>query len=501
MATPGASRRVPTGIEGLDAILRGGLPRGEVFLVQGTPGTGKTLLSIQFLRAGVENGESCLFISLSQSAEGLRRNVGGAGLSLEGIRVHDDLPVEAPGSVEQEQVIFHDEHVEFDETVRALTEAVERAEPDRVVFDGIGYLRLLVRSAAQYRRQLLALRRFFSSRDITVMLTDDQSVVPGEDVLQSLVYGALLLEQTRTNYGDTRRELHIVKLRGTDHASGTHEFRISTGGLKVFPRLRSHHVSSSEQNEALTSGIESLDNLLGGGLQEGTSCLILGPVGTGKTSLATLYADAAARRNHSSAVFLFDERPEIFVRRSEALGMPITQHVEEGRVSLHAVMSGEITPGEFAYSVSREVRERDVRVVIIDTLTGYLSAMPDQRHLITKIQDLLTYLSRQGVLTILVVAQHGVIGEQSQHQNQLRGPIDISYLADAILTTQHFEIDGALRRAVSVYKKRYGAHERRIRELFIEDGLIKVGAPMTEAVGTLLGHSLEAGTDASDDDT
>jgi circadian clock protein KaiC len=488
-----SNERAPasTGITGLDTILQGGLPRGEIFLVQGEPGTGKTLLSVQFLQAGVEAGESCMIVSLSQSADDLRRNVRGAGLSLEDIEVYDDLPDTAPGNIADEQVIFPSEHVEFGETVRAMTEAVKRIAPDRIVFDGVGYLRLLAKSPARYRRQILALRRFFSERDITVMLTDDQSVAPGHGELRSLVYGVMSLEQERTPYGNNRRKLHVVKLRGVGYVAGTHDFRIGSGGLEVFPRLRVDDAAKDERQATLTSGLESLDKLLGGGLQEGTSCLIVGPSGTGKTSLATLYMDAAARGGETSSVFLFDELSGTFMRRSEALGMPVRQHVEDGLMAIQSVGTGQLSPGAFTHLVRQEVRERDVRVVVIDTLTGYISAMPEESFLVTQMHDLLTYLSKQGILTILVVAQHGVIGQQ------LRGPVDVSYLADAVMLTRHFESKGALRQAVSVFKKRYGTHERRIRELLIEEGGLSVGDPMEAAQGVLLGHPIRANGDGA----
>jgi circadian clock protein KaiC len=495
MSNSAETKRVPTGIKGLDTILQGGLPRGEVVLVQGTPGTGKTLLSAQFLRAGVEAGESCLFISLSQDADDLRRSVRGAGLSLEGIDVHDYLPVEAPGSLEDEQVIFHDEHVEFGETVRGLTEVIERMRPDRVVFDGIGYLRLLMRSRARYRRQLLSLRRFFSERDITVMLTDDQSVAPGEGELQSLAYGALSLRQDINAYGTTRRQLRVVKMRGTGYASGAHDFRIMSGGLEVFPRLQTEETREVKRSESLTSGLEQLDALVGGGLEEGTSCLMVGPSGTGKTTLATTYADAAARRGDTSAVYLFDELLDTFTRRSEALGLPVRQHMESGLMKVHAIATGEISPGTFAHRVRQEIAERDVRVVVIDTLTGYLSAMPDERHLVTQMHDLLMYLSKRGVLTILVVAQHGLLGGQE------RSPVDVSYLADAVVLTRYFEVESGIRQAISVFKKRYGAHERHVRELFIEEGRISVGEPMMDARGVLRGQTLQPDRNGANGDT
>lgn len=473
---------ISTGVEQLDAILNGGLPQGELYLVQGTPGTGKTLLGVQFLRAGIDEGERCLFVSLSQEADDLRHNVEGAGLSLEDIEVDVHLPVEDPGSFADEQVIFHAENVELGETVRALLQAVERTEPDRVVFDGIGYVRLLSRSSAHYRRQLLSLRRFFSARDVTVLFTDDQSVAPGDGELKSLVYGVLCLDQELSDYGDERRSLRVLKLRGTDYTSGRHDFVIEEGGLRVFPRPRTDEASKATHSRVVTSGVDGVDALLGGGLEEGTSCLIVGPSGTGKSSLATLYVDAAAQRGEAAAVFLFDELERTFIRRSETLGMEVSRHVEEGRLSIHSIATGQLSPGAFAHFVRREVQERDVRVVVIDTLTGYLSAMPDERFLVTQMHDLLASLSKQGVLTILVVAQHGVVGRQ------LHAPVDVSYLADAVVLTRHFEADGALHQAVSVFKKRYGSHERRIRELFIREGGLELGEPMEEATGILQGH-------------
>ena len=470
-----------TGVEGLDTVLHGGLPKGEMYLVEGGSGTGKTILATHFLQAGAEAGERCLFVSLSQTEEGLRRNVRGAGLSLEGVEIHEHLPVPAPHALDNEQVVFSPDTVELAEAVHDLTAAVERAQPHRLVFDGIGFLRALAGSPDAYRRQILSLRAFFAKQAATVLLTNDAALVPGTTEVEGVAYGVICLSRDINAYGSEIRRLSVTKLRGRSYEAGTHDFRIRDAGLQVFPRLDTHEGDPDDPTGTLKSGVEPLDALFGGGLDVGSSLLIVGPSGTGKTTVATHYANAAAARGEASAVYLFDELPRTFVRRSETIGMPVVRHVEDGLMRIYPVSTGQLSLGEFAHLVRREVRERDVRVVVIDTLTGYLSAMPDERFLVTQMHDLLAYLARQGVLAILVVAKHGVVG------TEVRGAVDVSYLADAVLLLRHFETGGALRRAISVYKKRYGDHENGIRELFIEAGGIRLSEPIKDYSGVLTG--------------
>lgn len=475
---------VSTGIEALDVVLGGGLPRGHLYLVDGAPGTGKTLLSVQFLRAGVEAGETTLFISLSQTEASLRNSVEATGLSLEGIEVHAALPGSMTDAEAEEQVIFSTASVELREAMDKITEVVTRVRPERVVYDGVGYLRMLAGSVLQYRRQLLALRDFFDERSITVLLTNDHSmgkIGNGGGELESLAHGVIELSQEPTVYGNEHRELRVVKLRGRTYHSGTHNFRIREGGLQVFPRLKAPEAYHEGPYEMSSSGIAELDELLGGGLALGSSSLFVGPSGTGKTSVCTAFAVTAAEAGQQAAIYLFDELPRTFVQRSEALGMPVQEHLDAGTIKLSHIPTGDMSPGEFADLVRRDAKDRGTSVVVIDTLTGYKSAMRAGEVLISQMHDLLSYLSSQGVLTLLVVAQHGVLAD-------IRDPVDVSYLADAVVLLRHFEApQGVIRQVISVFKKRYGDHEKVIRQLIIEPGAIRVGPPLENFTGVLTG--------------
>jgi circadian clock protein KaiC len=475
------SQKIPTGVGGLNRILEGGLPKREIYLVQGEPGTGKTTFGLQFLLTGRDLGERGLFITLTQREADLEDTAASHGWSLEGIPVHQlKGPGTAPSAI-ADQALFPTGDVELTEVMEEVLEVVERIRPSRVVFDAIAELRLLANDPTRFQQQIFALRELFADSGATVIFLDTQPQVRGTREMEHIAHGVILLDHTLTRFGNAQRRLRVLKMRGMSYGEGLHDCRIQTGGFVVFPRLLPGEESSHE-GKLLESGVEMLDQLVGGGLAEGTSCLFVGPSGAGKSSVAALYACAAAERGERSAAFLFEERPETFIRRSESLGMPVRAYVESGTMLIRPINTAELSPGEFAEHVRQQVQERGVRVVTIDSLTGYISAMPDEQMLLTQMHDLLHYLSGQGVLTILVVAQHGIVG------STLAGPIDVSYLADAVLLFRHFEANGEIRRAVSVFEKRYGDHEKMIRELVITGGGIQVGEPLRGFRGLLTGN-------------
>ncbi len=482
--------RASTGIEGLDRILGGGFPSEEIYLIEGEPGTGKSLVGLHFLRAGAELGEKCLLITLSQSKEAIRRVVASHGWAMDGIEVYEISADNLVPGLGSEQVLFHTADVELGEMMESVRAVIAEVKPTRVVFDAVSELRLLSNDPGRYQRQLFILKELFANRGATVLFLDNHPIMPGHSELQHLAFGVILLDHTPTSYGNERRQLRVLKVRGIRYDEGVHDFRICTGGLKVFPRLRPGERLHNAWR-AHESGIEEIDAMLGGGLAEGSSTLFLGPSGTGKSSLASHYAFAAAERGERSIIFLFDERPETFVHRTEGIGMNIGPHLKSEMITLRQIDTGEVSPGEFADLVRTEVQQRAVRMVVIDSLTGYMSAMPDERTLITQMHELLTYLSGQTVLSILIVAQHGVLGPT------LGGPVDVSYLADTVLLLRHFEADGAIRRAISVFKKRYGGHGHGIREFQITPQGMEVGEPLTGFRGVLSGSPSFEGPDAS----
>jgi len=473
-------QKIPTGIEGLDRILGGGLPKREIYLVQGEPGTGKTVFGLQFLLAGRDRGEVGLYITLTQRESDLEDTAASHGWSLEGLHIHQLSGATARGRM-ADQALFPAAEVELTEVMAEVMAVVERVRPARVVFDAIAELRLLAADSTRFQHQLFALRERFADSGAAVVFLDTRPEGPATRELEHIAHGVILLDHCLTRFGNAQRRLRVLKMRGMAYSEGLHDCRIQTGGFVVFPRLLPGQETTSE-GELLESGVEMLDQLVGGGLAEGSSCLFVGPSGVGKSSVATLYACAAASRGERSAVFLFEERPETFIRRSESLRMPVRSLIESGLMLVRPVNTAELSPGEFAELVRQQVQERGVRVVTIDSLTGYISAMPDEQMLLTQMHDLLQYLSGQGVLTILVVAQHGIVG------STLAGPIDVSYLADAVLLFRHFEARGMIRRAISVFKKRYGDHEKMIRELTITGEGIQVGEPLRGFRGLLTGN-------------
>jgi circadian clock protein KaiC len=466
-----------TGISGLDVLLRGGLPADRIHLVEGDPGTGKTTLALQFLLAGRALGESCLYVTLSETGEELRDVAASHGVSLEGIDLYQLATPVAPAT--ESYTLYHPAEIELGEMMQNVLEMTERTKPSRVVFDSLSEVRLLARDSLRYRRQVLALKEFFVGRACTVMLLDDKTSSDHDLQLQSIAHGVIELEQQASDFGRSRRRVRVVKLRGVAAVDGYHDFRIRRGGLEVFPQLTPARGKRGRNATSVSSGIAELDAILGGGLAWGTCTLLIGPAGVGKSTLAAQYLPATATQTRA-AVFLFDERVETFVPRADALGMNVSSRIAAGEITVHQIEPGELSPGEFAYRVCAQV-EAGVRLVIIDSMNGYLNAIPTVTTPMVRLHELISYLNERGVLTLLIAAQHGIIG------SGMTAPIDVSYLADTVILLRFFEAHGHVRKAMSIMKKRTGQHETSIREFGIEHNRVRVGQPLTDFQGVLTG--------------
>jgi len=474
------SRLLSTGIEGLDHILHGGLAEGGLYAVEGDTGAGKTTLTLQFLLAGARLGEPGLFVTLSESAADLRWMAASHGWSLDGIEILELLASDRELSPDAHYTMFHPSEVELTETTRGILNAAERVKPTRVVIDSVGELRLLAQSPLRYRRQILALKQFFVRSQATLMMVDDPRAEHADMAIASIASGIITLEREATAYGAFRRRLQVLKMRGREVVEGYHDCRIRKGGLEVYPRLVAAEHSVAHARETIKSGLPALDQLLGGGLARGTSSLFLGPAGTGKSSLAAQYARAAAARGEHAAIFLFDESIATFKERSAGLGFDVSGLVEQGKLTLRQVDPAELAPGEFAQLVCNLVEQQHARVIVIDSLTGYLNAMPNERLLTLHLHELLTYLGQQGVTTIMLMAQHGLVATTDT-------PVDASYLSDTVVLLRFFEARSEVCIAIAVIKKRTGAHERTIRELRFEGGAITIGEPIKDFAGVLNG--------------
>jgi circadian clock protein KaiC len=470
--------RAATGIAGLDDVLAGGLPMRRLYLLQGLPGVGKTTLGLQFLMEGARRGERVLYITLSETEEEIRQVAASHGWSLENVDLHELSSMDRLLKADDENTLYAPADVELKETVKILLEEVERTRPTRVVFDSLSEIRLLAQSESRYRREILLLKQFFIGRNCTVLLLDDHA--PGaEQQVASLVHGVLQLEHVDRDYGGDRRRLRVAKMRGAVFRSGYHDFTVRTGGLEVFPRLVAAEHPAKATGDQLRSGLAGLDHLLGGGLDRGTATLLVGPAGTGKSAVATQLAVAAAERGEIAALFLFDERPSTLHARSRGLGLELERHVETGRVLMTVVDPAELAPDEFVARVRHVVEDKGAKVVGIDSINGYFLAMPGDRFLTLQMHELLSYLSARGVVTIMTMAQAGIVGAMNT-------PLDVSYLSDNVVLFRFFENAGQVRKAISVLKRRAGPHEHAIRELRFGPGLI-VGEPLAEFSGILTG--------------
>ncbi len=478
--------RTPVGIPGVDDILRGGLPTNCVYVVTGSPGSGKTTFAMQFLLEGIGRHESCLYLTLSETRREIEMVARSHGWDLSGVEICELVPSEASLGTAAQLTVFNPSELELSETTEALIAVVDKIKPKRIVVDSLSELRLVAQSALRYRRQILALKQFLSGRQCTVLLLDDESGEGRDDQLESIAHGVIRLEQLANQFGAERRRLRVVKLRGVHFRGGYHDFSIRRGGLDVFPRLvASEHHSSFSQKD-LSSGNEPLDALLGGGIPLGTSTLFLGPAGTGKSTIATLFAVSAARSGIRTALYVFDENIGTFYARARKLGMPVEEYVEAGLIFIQQVDPAELSSGEFAARVrsAAEGTDRSGRqagVVVIDSLNGYLNAMPEEKFLTAQMHELLAFLGQRGVVTLMTVTQSGLVGSNMQ------SPVDTTYLADNVILFRFFEAGGRVRRAISVLKKRSGKHEVTIRELGVNEQGIHIGEPLAEFSGVLTG--------------
>jgi len=483
--------RISTGSDGLDDILGGGFDANRMYLYEGRPGTGKTTIALQFLLKGVSCGERVLYITLSETRRELEVVARRHGWSLEGVDIFELVPPETTLDPQRELTVFHPAEVELSETTSLMFNEVERVNPSRVVIDSLSELRLLAQSPLRYRRQVLALKHFFTKRNCTVILLDDLSSSQDDLQLHSVAHGVVMLEQLAIGYGSERRRLRVIKMRGIAFRGGFHDFTIAAGGLKIFPRLVAAEHHRSFAGEFTSSGNAALDQLLGGGLERGTNALLIGAAGVGKSSLALTYAIAAAERGEHAVFFAFDEGRGTVEARARTLGLPLEKYLGAGLIRFQQIDPAELSPGEFGAIVRRSVEQDNARIMVIDSLNGYLNAMPDERFLILQMHELLTYLAQQGVLTILVLAQHGLVGPMDT-------PLDISYLSDAVLMLRYFEVGGTVRRALSVVKKRTGNHEHTIREFRLSNAGITLGPPLKEFSGIFSGNPRFTGADIPD---
>jgi circadian clock protein KaiC len=494
LASPMASQspRVSTGIPGLDDVLGGGLPKNHMYLIEGEAGAGKTTVGLHFLLDGMRRGERTLWITMSETDRELRETARSHGWSLDGVEICNLVVSEEALKAEGQYSFFSPADVELNDTTKTVLNAVERVKPSRVVFDPFSDIRLLARDPLRYRRQVLAFREFLTSKGCTVLLMQEMTRGSQGDIqAEALVHGYLTLHQDSPEYGGQRRRLRVHKMRGIPFRDGYHDFSIVTGGVEVYPRLVAAEHTGEASEEVLSSGVAELDDMLGGGLERGSNLLVMGPAGVGKSTLATQYAVAAAVRGEKSALYIFDETIRAFRARSEKLNMPVGRYMTSGVMMVRQVDSAEFSPGHFTHTVRQAVEQDGARVVIIDSLSGYLSAMPEERFLSTHVHELLTFLSHKNVVTILTLAQHGVVGERVQ------SPVDISYLSDSVLLLRYFEAFGAVRRALSVVKKRSGGHEVYVRELRVGPNGVRVGAPLADFHGVLTGR-LQFSGQASD---
>lgn len=470
----------PLGIPGLDDVLLGGLPRDCVYLIEGDPGAGKTTLAMQFMLEGRRIGEQGLYVTLSETTDELRGVARSHGWDLEGIELTELATAEASLSADAENTMFYPAEVELGEVTDRVLRDVERLRPTRVVIDSLSELRLMAQNPLRYRRQILALKQFFVGRHCTVLLLDDHSAGPQDIQVQSIVHGVVSLELRTPDYGVMQRRLQILKLRGRAFRAGYHDFVVVTGGLRVFPRLVAGEHAREPAGGVLPSGLPELDALMGGGIGRGTSTLIMGPTGAGKSTFATQYVVQTAAAGERVAMFLFDESDRTLRERAAGLGMNVEELAAQGRIGLRQVDPGELSVGELVQLVRDEVEQRDARLIVIDSLNGYLNAIPDERFLTLQLHELLSYLGQRGVTSILAMAQSGMVG-------QMGTPVDASYLADAVVLLRYFEAQGEVRQAISVLKRRGGRHERTIREFRFGPNGIRIGAPLTEFQGVLTG--------------
>ena len=478
---PKGRQRLVSAFPGLDDILSGGLARNRIYLLEGAPGSGKTTLAMQFLLDGASEGEKGLYVTLSETEDELREAARSHGWSIpDSIDIFELVPPESLLDEKQQQSLLYSSDLELGETTNRVFEAMQRSKPSRVVLDSLSEIRLLAQSSLRYRRQILALKHYFAQRDVTVLLLDDMTGEIQDKTVHSVAHGVIRLEELTPDYGAERRRLRVLKYRAQSFRGGYHDFTIKTGGVQVFPRLVAAEYRVRKKSSVLSTNIAALDTLMGGGVDSGSSTLVIGPAGTGKSLLVLQFVAAAIQRGETVALFIFDEELGLLISRSKAMGIDLQAMRDGGKLIITQVDAAEISPGEFAHNVRTAVEKNDIRTVVIDSLNGYQNAMPQEQYLILHMHELLQYLNRVGAATFLTVAQHGMVGD-------MKSPVDVTYLADTVILLRYFEAFGQVRRAISMLKKRTGAHENTIREFKIGKNGITVGPVLEKFQGVLRG--------------
>ncbi len=497
MATEQVSQEVNTlrcnsGCPGLDEVLGGGLPLGHVYLLEGEPGTGKTTIALQFAAEGVRKGENVLYVTLSESRDELLLVARNHRLAIDDVKIVELKPSEQDLKPEGQYTVFHPAEVELTDRVQMIIAEINRYKPDRLVIDALSEMRMLAKDPLRYRRQVLSLKEALSP-SCTVLLLDDRSSRQLDLELHSIVHGVIALAKIQREYGKTRRRLEVTKLRGSAYREGYHDYLIRDGGVVLFPRLiAAEYVATNDKRDQVQSGINELDTLVGGGLDRGTSTLLIGPAGCGKTTIALRWLTTAAERGETTAAFIFEETVHTLIGRAEGLGMDLGKHIKSGRVRIDHLDPAEMSPGEFVEKVRECVEKADARTIMIDSLNGFLQSMPGEQFLALHMHELLTYLNNRGVVTLMILAQMGMIGHGMQT------PVDVSYLADNILLLRYFEAHGEVRQAISMIKKRSGPHEHSIREMRLGPGGIHVGQPLKDFQGVLTGTPFWTGKNNGD---
>ncbi len=488
-------KKAETGVDGLDEILAGGLSRGNVFLLEGAPGAGKTTVAMQFLIEGAKEHEPSLYITLSETEKELRASAASHGWTLGSeIDVFELIPPDNLLDSEQQQSLLYSSDLELGEATKQIFAAVERVKPKRIVLDSLSEIRLLAQSSLRYRRQILAIKHYFAKIGATVILLDDLTAEAGDKTVHSVAHGVILLEELAPAFGAERRRVRIVKYRGNKYRGGFHDFTITTGGVRVFPRLVASEHRTAFKRTQLSTGISEFDALLGGGVDTGSSTLILGPAGTGKSFIAISFAMSAVKRGEKAAIFAFDEELGLLFDRMKSLNYDLQAASDSGALTIEQVDAAELSPGEFTYRVREAVDTKGIKTVIIDSLNGYQASMPQENSLILHMHELLQYLNRQGAATFMTVAQHGLVGD-------MQSPVDVTYLADTVILLRYFEAMGRVRRAISVIKKRSGHHENTIREFELSAKGLTLGKPLDSFQGVLRGVPTYSGKDADLQDT